>query len=102
MNTIKELQGTEKLLKYIDEYLNSVNLEENDQNSFNYELVNKLVDQMITLIKKNEDEEAVLKERFYIKRIFKQLKSAKKLEKRPTPPLAASAANSATMFDMIK
>ena len=81
MNTIKELQGTEKLLKYIDEYLNSVNLEENDQNSFNYELVNKLVDQMITLIKKNEDEEAVLKERFYIKRIFKQLKSAKKLEK---------------------
>jgi hypothetical protein len=36
---------------------------------------------MITLIKKNEDEEAVLKERFYIKRIFKQLKSAKKLEK---------------------
>ena len=80
-NMPNESKGTEKLIKYIDEYLNSVNLEENDKNSFNYELVNKLVDQMITLIKKNEDEEAVLKERFYIKRIFKQLKSAKKLEK---------------------
>ena len=77
----KEPQGTEKVIYYIDEYLNSVNLEENDKNSFNTELVNKLVDKMITLIKKDDDEEAVLKERFYIKRIFKQLKNAKKLEK---------------------
>jgi hypothetical protein len=51
-DTVKEPQGTEKVISYIDEYLNSVNLEENDKNSFNTELVNKLVDKMITLIKK--------------------------------------------------
>ena len=65
----------------MDEYLNGVNLEENENNSFNNDLVNKLVNKMIELLKRDENEESILKERFYIKRIFQQLKNAKKLEK---------------------
>ena len=81
INNYREPQGSEKVINYMDEYLNGVNLEENENNSFNNDLVNKLVNKMIELLKRDENEESILKERFYIKRIFQQLKNAKKLEK---------------------
>ena len=76
----KELNGLEKIIAYMDEFYERINVYD-DNNILNNELLNKLQNNLITLIKKNEDEEKILLDRFFIKQVFKQLKETKKLER---------------------
>ena len=68
------------IINYIDTYLYQINIDEKNQDFFNNEL-EKLMKKLLTIIIKDEDEEILLRERFYIKQIFKKLKTTKKLEK---------------------
>ena len=79
----KELKGREKVIHYIDEFLNNVNadIDEKNKNAFNNEIFKKLEEKLITLINKDEEDASVLKDLFHIQNIFKQLKNVKKLEK---------------------
>ena len=94
--TNKELKGREKVIHYIDEFLNNANadIDEKNKNAFNNEIFKKLEEKLIMLINKDEEDAIILKDLFHIQSIFKQLKNVKKLEK--------SIANLNTLNNIIK